>query len=164
MRRRDLMRLLPVALSLGAWREQKASTTDGELSGERAFQRTLPRSSDPLWVKLRQCKVRYNAKTALYSLTPTDEVKALIGQTIKVRGFIIPLDGLDMTKHFLIGINTPVCLFHPPGEPNEVIEVRSLKAVPWNDKPVTIEGQFKLISNPEMGVFFAMTNAKPVKA
>ncbi|WP_343685603.1 hypothetical protein [Asticcacaulis sp.] len=67
-------------------------------------------------------------------------------------------------KHFLIGINTPVCLFHPPGEPNEVIEVRSLKAVAWNDKPLTIEGQFKLTSNPEMGVFFAMTNAKPVKA
>jgi uncharacterized protein len=158
-RRHFVLGLLPSLLMTGAWREQKAS----ELSGERAYQRTLPRSGDPLWKTLSLAKVKFNEKTQLYSLTPTPEIRALVGKSIKVKGFIIPLDGLDMTKHFLIGINTPVCLFHPPGEPNEVIEVTSLKAVPWDDKPKTVEGVFNLMSNPEMGVFFAISKAKPVK-
>lgn len=159
MDRRSLLLGVPVcALMAGAWSEQPMD----ELSGERAFQKTLPQSKDPLWPKLRACKVTYNAKTALYDLTPTPEVKAMAGQTLRVNGFVIPLDGLDMTKHFLIGINTPVCLFHPPGEPNEVIEVRSTRAVRWTDKAVTVEGVFGLIRNTEMGVFFTLGQAKPV--
>lgn len=160
MQRRFVLLGLPaLALMGGGWREQSGD----ELSGERSFQMTLPRSKDPLWPKLGASKVTYNTKTALYDLTPTPEVRAMAGKTIRVHGFIIPLDGLDMTKHFLIGINTPVCLFHPPGEPNEVIEVRSVRPVRWTDDPVTVEGVFGLIRNTEMGVFFTLSQAKPVK-
>jgi uncharacterized protein len=73
------------------------------------------------------------------------------------------MDGLDMTRHFLLGINTPVCLFHPPGAPNEVIEVHRLKPVRWTETQVTIEGQFALVRSAEMGVFFSMSGARQVK-
>lgn len=164
-RRKFIATLLPAAvLPLVGWSEQKTPISgDSELGGERSAQRSLPRSGDPFWKTLSACKVKYNAKTDLYSLIPTPEVRAMAGQVVKVKGFIIPLDGLDLTKHFLIGVNTPVCLFHPPGEPNEVIEVKSPKALVWDDRPKTIEGTFSLINNPAMGVFFAMSGARPVK-
>lgn len=159
MKRRSVL-ALPALLMLGAWREQDA----GDLKKERAYQNGLPRSRDPIWPKLRACKVSFSNKTGLYSLTPTPDIKAMAGKLIKVRGFILPLDGLDLTKHFLLGVNTPVCLFHPPGEPNEVIEARSTKPVRWTENQISIEGQFNLIKNAEMGVFFSMSQAKQVKS
>ncbi|MBP2160310.1 MULTISPECIES: DUF3299 domain-containing protein [Asticcacaulis] len=158
--RRSILSALPAFLLLSGWREQEA----GDLKNERAYQNNLPRSRDPVWPKLRACKVSFSRKSGLYSLTPTPDVKAMAGKPVKIKGFILPLDGLDMTRHFLLGVNTPVCLFHPPGEPNEVIEVRSVRPVRWTETQVTIEGQFGLIRNAEMGVFFSLTQAKQVKA
>ncbi len=154
--RRHLMLALP---ALGVAGPALATS---ELSQERAAQSGMPRSKDPIWPKLRACKVTLNEQTGLYRLTPTPEVKALAGKRLTVRGFVLPLDGLDITRHFLLGVNTPVCLFHPPGEPNEVIEVKSTKPVRWTENQTTIEGDFTLISNTEMGIFFAMSQARPV--
>ncbi len=82
---------------------------------------------------------------------------------MRAKGFTLPLDGSDQTTHFLIGVNTPVCFYHPPGEPNEVIEVTSKQPVAWNDKLTTVEGTFSLINNGELGVFFRLTNAHQVR-
>ncbi len=140
-----------------------ADCLDAELCAERQAQVGLPRSSDPLWSLLRQCKVSENRKTGLYAITPTPEVKALAGKTVRTKGFTLPLDGNDRTNHFLIGVNTPVCFYHPPGQPNEVIEVSTLRAIEWTDRITMVEGTFTLINNAEMGVFFRLTNAKLVK-
>jgi len=90
-------------------------------------------------------------------------VKAMSGQIIRASGFVLPLDGSDMTKHFLLTRRTPVCFFCPPGEPNEVMEVRSKKAIAWTDDIVTMSGQFKLINDGEKGVFFALFDAEKAK-
>ncbi len=172
IRRRDL--LVPGLLGLGAvvgltgFASRKIAGSnavqcaDAELCGERQAQAALPRSGDPLWQTLRRCAVRYNGKTGLYSLEPTPEVKAMAGKVIRVRGFTLPLDGSDKTAHFLIGINTPVCFYHPPGDPNEVIEVSTDHPIDWTEKPATVEGTFGLMNNGEMGVFFRLTRARVV--
>lgn len=159
MMKRRLFMTLPALLALGGWRREARN----DIQQERAYQNGLPRSKDPIWPKLRACKVSFNSRTGLYGLTPTPDVKAMAGRTVRIRGFILPLDGLDLTKHFLLGVNTPVCLFHPPGEPNEVIEVRSVKPVRWSENQIVAEGQFGLIKNAEMGVFFSLTLAREVK-
>ena len=141
---------------------QKAQCADEELCAERQAQQTLPQSSDPLWTILHACKVGYNAKTGIYSLQPTPQVKAMVGRTVKVKGFTLPLDGSDKTSHFLIGVNTPVCFYHPPGDPNQVIEVVSDHPITWDDKPATVQGTFSLINNGEMGVFFKLIKARQV--
>lgn len=136
---------------------------DQELCAERKAQSTLPQSGDPMWTRLHACKVGYNDKTGIYSLQPTPDVKSMVGQTIRVKGFTLPLDGNDQTSHFLIGVNTPVCFYHPPGDPNEVIEVVSDHPITWDDRQTTMEGQFSLINNGEMGVFFKMIKARQIK-
>ncbi len=137
---------------------------DEELCAERKAQQTLPQSGDPLWATLGACKVGYNAKTGLYSLQPTPQVKAMVGQIVKVRGFTLPLDGTDKTSHFLIGVNTPVCFYHPPGDPNQVIEVLSDRPITWDEKPATVQGTFSLINNGEMGVFFKLVKARQLQS
>lgn len=127
---------------------------------ERSEQSKLPKSSDPLWSKLLKTKVNYNDRTGLFSIAVTPEVKALNGKTVTVSGFILPMDGSDHTKHFVLARNTPVCLFCPPGQPNEIIEVQSPRAVAWTDKMMTVTGQMSLINNGENALFFRIAAAQ----
>jgi len=101
-----------------------------------------------------KCKVGYNSKTGIYSIAVTNEVKAMAGQAVTASGWVLPLDGSDQTKHFLLTRRTPVCMFCPPGEPNEVAEVVTLRPIEWTNKLVTVTGLLSLIDNGEKGMFF----------
>ena len=129
-------------------------------AGELAAQKMLPKVRDALWTRLAQCAVHYDDKKGTYSIELTPEVKALDGKTITVRGFVLPMDGSDHTRHFLITRNTPVCLYCPPGGPNEVVEVRTNHALAWSDKIVTVTGKLSLINDEEKALFFRMENAE----
>lgn len=142
---------LIVSLSTGG---TAIAQTGGQPAEERAMQNKLPKAENPLWAKFVKCKVGYNEKSGLYHIAVTPDVKAMAGQTITVNGFVLPLDGSDHTKHFLLTRRTPVCMFCPPGEPNEVVEVISPRAIVWTDKIVTATGPLSLIDNGEKGMFF----------
>jgi len=159
MTSRHLVRCLYVALlavSAGAPRQVAAASqqSGGQPADERAAQDGLPKSNDVLWSKFLKCKVGYNNKTGIYSIAVTQEVKAIAGQPVTASGWVLPLDGSDHTKHFLLTRRTPVCLFCPPGEPNEVAEVVTLRPIVWTDKLVTVTGLLSLINNGEKGMFF----------
>jgi hypothetical protein len=142
-------------LAAGVCREAAAATPPvGQPPEERKLQMTLPRSQSPVWFKLWKCKVGYNDKNGLYRIAITPEVKSLAGQPITVNGFVMPLDASDHTQHFLLTRNTPVCMFCPPGQPNEVVEVLSPHRIVWTDKIVTVTGPLTLVNNGEKGIFF----------
>jgi hypothetical protein len=130
---------------------------------ERSAQDQLPQAKDPIWAELAKCRVGLDAKTQLYGINVIPEVKALNGQTVKASGFVLPLDGADKTKYFLLAKRTPVCLYCPPGEPNEVIAVRSKKAIDWRDDMITVSGKFTLANDGEKGIFFELNDADLVK-
>lgn len=127
---------------------------------ELAAQKLLPRVQGKLWSELSKCKVDYDNNKGTFSIHLTPEVKALDGQTITVRGFVLPMDGSDRTRHFLVSRNTPVCMYCPPGEPNEVVEVRATRAIPWTDKLVSVTGKLSLINDEEKALFFRIENAE----
>ena len=129
---------------------------------ERQAQQDLPKSSDPIWPVLKQCHVTLDRASGTYHLDPTPAVEALAGKSMRVTGYVVPLDGSDQTKDFLIGVNTPVCFYHPPGDPNEVIAVDAATSIEWSDRLVTVEGVFTLIRNAQAGVFFKLTDAREV--
>ena len=139
--------------------QQVTGLIDGQPISERKAQDQLPQSHAPIWTEFSKCKVSLNDNTGMFSINVTPEVKALSGQTITVSGFVMPLDGSDRTKHFLLTRRTPVCFFCPPGEPNEVVEVLSPKAIPWTDNLVTVSGPLSLINNGEKGMFFRVAGA-----
>jgi hypothetical protein len=126
----------------------------GQPAEERAAQNRLPQSNGVLWTKFVKCKVGYNQKSGVYTISVTPEVKAMAGQAVQASGWILPLDGSDHTKHFLLTRRTPVCMFCPPGEPNEVAEVVTLSPVEWTDKMMTVTGLLSLVNNGEKGMFF----------
>ena len=147
---------LPALLSLCGMQKQHTVLAQpaGQPADERALQDTLPKAPSPLWLKFVKCKIGYNNRTGLYSISVTPEVRALAGQVVTLNGFVMPLDGSDHTKHFLLTRRTPVCMFCPPGEPNEVAEIVAPHTIVWTDKVVTVTGPMRLINNGEKGMFF----------
>ncbi|MDA8229782.1 MAG: DUF3299 domain-containing protein [Magnetospirillum sp.] len=155
--------LLPLAFLLEGFQVQTSTEpVPYQAPGERAAQDKLPQSKNPLWGQLAHCAVHFNNKTALYGISISPEVKAMDGQTVTANGFVLPLDGSDKTRHFLLTKRTPVCMFCPPGEPNEVIEVTSKHPVDWTDDLVTLRGRFVLVNNGEKAIFFALRDAEKV--
>ncbi len=133
---------------------------DPDFCSEAQRRALLPHSNDPFWTLLKVCEISHNAQTNSYTLVPTPEVKALSGKTIQVKGFTIPLDGSDRTSHFLIAVNTPVCFYHPPGEPNEILEVTAAAPVTWDEKIKVVEGVFAIAAAGDAGVYFKLTQAR----
>ncbi len=145
-----------VALLLCGMRTEKKilSQPITQPADERAAQEALPKSQSPIWAAFTKCKIGYNNQNGIFSIALTPEVKALAGTAVTINGFVLPLDGADHTKHFLLTRNTPVCMFCPPGEPNEVVEVVTPKPIVWTSKIVTVTGPLSLINNGEKGMFF----------
>lgn len=135
------------------------STITLQPTDERSAQDALPKAKDALWETLYKTKVKVDDKTGTYSATFPDEVKKLNGQTVKISGFILPLENSEKFTHFLLSKRTPTCFFCPPGAPNEIIEVYTAKPTEWIEDLVTYEGKFEFTENKEMGIFFKMNDA-----
>jgi uncharacterized protein len=145
-----------------------AAALDPKLSGpintqpadELAAQKLMPQVRDELWTKLVKCKLDYDEDKGTYAIHVTPEVKALDGKTITIRGFVLPMDGSDRTQHFLISRNTPVCMYCPPGLPNEVVEVQAKRPIAWSNKIVAVTGKLSLINDGEQALFFKIENGE----
>lgn len=97
---------------------------DAELAGERQMQLSLPTANHPMWDLLRRTRVWIDEATQMFRASHPPEVRRLAGTRMTIRGDMLPLESDMRTTHFLISPYTPVCFFHPPAEPNEVVEVR----------------------------------------
>lgn len=128
----------------------------GELASERQAQLTLPKADDPLWNSLRQTRIAIDERSQLYTASHPAAVRALAGRRVTVKGYMLPLESSDRTAHFLISPYTPVCFFHPPAEPNEVIEVRLSRPIEAGYHLVQVTGVLQLANNGEKGLFFVI--------
>lgn len=126
---------------------------------ERELQQKLPQSHDTLWPTLRHTVVSEDTATGMYKAKHPADVKALVGKTLTVQGFVMPYTPDKEFRHFLLTRYTPVCQFCPPGAPNEVIDVSVEIPVKWADRLFTVTGKFAIQDDGEKGVFFRLDNA-----
>lgn len=132
----------------------------GQPADERAAQESLPKSKDKIWATLAAADVGIDQANGLFTITTTPAIDALAGKPLKVSGFMLPLDEAAETTHFLLTRNTPVCAFCPPGEPDEVIEVTSVKGIAPSTDLISVEGTFELIDNGDQGLFYQLKDAR----
>lgn len=154
------------ALSAVSWSEVRApeSTYNSfrQPPQERALQDRLPQARGPVWTQLMACRVGFDDRNGLYSIRLTNDVRALAGTRVTLQGFVLPLDGSDRPKLFLLTRRTPTCFFCPPGEPNEYVEVIADRATPWTERMITVTGTLQLVDDREKGVFFRLVGARQV--
>ncbi|WGM45884.1 hypothetical protein KOAAANKH_00749 [Brevundimonas sp. NIBR10] len=129
-----------------------------EIAGERIQQSGLPQSHDREWAVLRTTRIGID-KDGYYTAAHSPQVRALAGTRLTISGFMVPLEATDTTRHFLISPYTPVCFFCPPGDPNEVIEVRTARPVRSGYSLLRISGRFGLANNADKGLFFTLDDS-----
>ena len=151
---------IALALLVVIFRNANQAGASGQPPVERAAQRRLPHSTDPLWATLGATEVRQDPAKGIFTAAFPPKVKAMAGQTLTVSGFMLPLDAGMATQHFLLSKYTPVCPFCPPGAPNEVIEVRSTSPIYIYDQQIEVTGRFSLQNDGDAGLFFRLDQAQ----
>ncbi len=135
----------------------------GQPAAERAAQKALPQSQDALWATLKTTRIGEDPKRGRFTATPSAEVRALDGQSLTLSGFMLPLEPKATTSHFLLSKYTPVCAFCPPGQPNEVVEVVTVRPLKASYELIKVTGRFSLQNDGEKGLFFRLDQAAAVR-
>ena len=86
-------------------------------------------------------------------------VQALNAKTVKVQGFMMPLEPGENQKHFLISSVPTTCSFCVPAGPEGLIEVRSKTPVRYTLEPVVLEGRLAVLEKDPYGLFYRVTDA-----
>jgi uncharacterized protein len=86
-------------------------------------------------------------------------ISALDGTSIKVQGFMIPLDIGDKQKRFLLVAAPPHCSFCLPAGPDSMIEVRAKSDVRYGFEAVSLSGKLQVLKDDPAGLFYRLTDA-----
>jgi hypothetical protein len=94
----------------------------------------------------------------------SDHINDLNGKTVRLRGYITPLQIGSEQKHFILSPKPPTCAFCMPGGPDEMVEVFTRTPVKYSIDPVTVSGTFALLQHDSGGLFYRLANAEPVQS
>lgn len=85
--------------------------------------RLLPESAGVVsWRTLAQ--VDLVKESNRYSPRFSPDVQALADKTVKIQGFMVPLEAGEKQKHFLLSASPQTCAYCMPGGPESLVEVR----------------------------------------
>jgi hypothetical protein len=94
----------------------------------------------------------------------SEEIKALNGKEVTVKGFIIPVEGYKSHKEFILSaFPYSMCFFCGGAGPESVMEVTSNDAVEYSAESVVLKGKLTLNSDDVNKLMYSLTEARLVK-
>jgi hypothetical protein len=88
-------------------------------------------------------------------------LRPLNGKTVKLQGYILPIEAGRTHSYFLLSAWSPTCPFCQTAGPEAMVEVRARTAVKYSVDPVVVEGRLMLLDNDPSGVFYRLVEAVP---
>jgi hypothetical protein len=88
-------------------------------------------------------------------------LRPLNGRTVKVQGYLLPLEAGQAHKRFLLSAWSPSCPFCVTAGPEAMVEVKSKHAVKYSLEPVVVQGRLELLENDPSGMFYRLVDAEP---
>ncbi len=93
----------------------------------------------------------------------SEEIKALDGKIIRVRGFIIPTEGYKSHTEFIFSaFPYSMCFFCGGAGPETVMEVTSVTPVKFTAEAITLQGVLRLNSDDINRLMYFLEDAEPV--
>ncbi len=93
-----------------------------------------------------------------------DDVKALEGQEVTVRGYIIPTEGYKSNNEFIFSAYPyNMCFFCGGAGPETVMEVESVEDVEYTAEQVVLKGKLQLNTEDINRLMYLLTDARQVK-
>lgn len=122
----------------------------------------LPRRSDVVaWSVLTDVSTRLENRR-IVPVYPA-AVTALNQKTLRLQGFMMPLEPGEQQRHFLLASVPLTCSFCTPGGPESMVEVRTKAPVKYSLGAVVVEGRFHVLQNDLYGLYYRITEAVGVK-
>jgi len=157
------------AAPAGASRPAGAAASANPLAGgqgagihspESAFAPLPVRTDVVAWSTLANISTRTerNRVVQVYSAA----ILALNQRTVRVQGFMTPLDPGERQVHFLLTSVPLTCPFCTPGGPESIVQVRSRRPVRYTIGALVVEGRFHVLHNDSLGFFYRLTDAVQV--
>ena len=112
------------------------------------------------WEDLMRARVRYGDRKLIADFPP--EIADLAGRTVRLWGFMMPLEPDLRQSRFLLASNPPSCFFHVPGGPAGTVEVFAPDGIEVSWDPVVLEGRFEPQQASETGVVYRLHDARLV--
>lgn len=136
------------------------------LFGLAALQPT--QAQDKVWKTLSKItfKKEYNEMMGFKVDVPvfSEEVKALEGKEITVKGYIIPVEGYKGHKEFIFSaFPYNMCFFCGGAGPETVMEVYADEAIEYTAEPITIRGKLELNTDDINRLIYALQGVEKVK-
>lgn len=103
------------------------------------------------WSDLMQAQVRYD-NVKLYAEFPP-AVTERSGETVKMSGFMMPLEAGMKQEWFLLTTHPPGCFFHVPGGPSGAVEVFAEEGIEVSWDPIVVEGRFEALEESDSAVY-----------
>jgi uncharacterized protein len=89
-------------------------------------------------------------------------VRALNGKTVRVSGYMMPLENGALQTHFVLLAYPPDCPFHLNPNPTQFIEVKTKSGLTFDYRVKTIEGKLELHGQDESGIFYKIFDGTPL--
>jgi hypothetical protein len=91
------------------------------------------------------------------------ELLELDKQSVRVQGYILPMDMGDKQKHFLISAVPPHCPFCLPAGPDAIVEVFAKQPITYGFEPIIVSGRMAVLKDDPGGILYRLTDAEPVE-
>lgn len=92
----------------------------------------------------------------------SDEVKELDGETVRIRGFMYPLDQEARQSQFLFTALPPTCPYCLPAGAGYIIETHANSPIRFTWDSILLEGTLELEEEHPHGLFFRLVDARPL--
>lgn len=126
-----------------------------------AFKPLQERDGVVSWKLLGAVKSRLDRYKMVPTFTP--EIQALNAKTVKVQGFMLPLDPGEKQRHFLLSAVPTSCNFCVPAGPEGLIEIRTRTPVRVSVDAITVQGRFVALTDDPYGLFYRVADAELVR-
>jgi len=106
-------------------------------------------------------KVSLVERGGKYALQFSEGISELEGKSVKLRGYITPLQFGSQQKHFILSPKPPSCAFCVPAGPDAMVEVFCTTPVKYSLEPITVSGTFAILHNDPGGLLYRIADAAP---
>lgn len=133
--------------------------------GEHIWQ-TAPTPEGAIsWELLSTTRERETQIDGVWYILPewSAPVKALRGKTVKVNGYMMPLQNGEKQQHFVLMAYPPSCPFCMTAGPAKLVEVKASAPVKFSYDPILLEGKLVLLDRDDSGLFYRLENARAVR-
>lgn len=153
-------------LAGGAWALTEQALSETEVEALQFYHDpTLLSEGTVPWQTLADIEVTVSAPAPFQTTMTRDfgqSIRSLDGTTVKLQGFIFPLQGGESHEYFLLSAYPPGCPFCLPGGPTNLVEIKSAEPVDYTQKAVLIEGRFEILKDDPTGLYYRLSDARQV--